>query len=171
MATTTIKVEDARVQNALASLVAAITAPGKALDEIGAVVTENVRLGFDESEDPYGRPWKAVLRDGGQPLRDTGNLANSFSYQVRGNAVAVGSGLTVSHNGRSHNLADIHQFGRTIVPVNAKALRFQVNGQFVTAQQVTIPPRKMLPEGGWPDEWAEDVAAIVDDYLSEAIGP
>lgn len=169
MTTATIKVEDARVQTALAALQAAIAQPQQALDEIGAVVAENVRLGFDQSEDPYGRPWKAVLR-GGQPLRDTGMLANSFTHEVRGNAVAVGSNRTVTYDGRSHNLADIHQFGRTIRPVKAKLLRFKINGQFVSALETKIPARPMLPTGGWPDEWAADVAAIVDDYLAEAIG-
>lgn len=170
MTATTIQVDDSRVQTALAALQAAIAQPQQALDEIGAVVTENVRLGFDQSEDPYGRPWKTVRRAGGQPLRDTGLLANSFTYEVRGDAVAVGSSRTVTYDGRSHNLADIHQFGRTIRPVNAKALRFEVNGQFVTALKTTIPARPMLPADGWPDEWAADVAAIVDDYLAEAIG-
>ena len=168
MAGITIEIDDARVQSALASLIAALASPAEALDEIGAVLTENVRLGFHDSKDPYGRPWKAVLR-GGQPLRDTGNLANSFTYRVSGDGVTIGSGLTVTYNGRRHNLADIHQFGRTIRPVKAKALRFKLNGRFATAKETTIPPRPMLPEGSWPPEWREDVLDILQRHLQEAI--
>lgn len=38
----------------------------------------------------------------------------------------------------------IHELGGRIVPVRAPALRFQINGQWVTTQQVDIPARPYL---------------------------
>lgn len=161
MSGVTVKIDDRLVLRAINSIIDAAANPSNTLSRIGAVATDLVRLGFDNSTDPYGRPWKPVLRAGGQPLRDTGNLANSWTYAVRGDAVAVGSNLTVTHDGRSHNLAAIHQHGATIRPVKAKALRFMLNGKMVTAKKTVIRPRKMLPEGGWPNDWRDDVLEIV----------
>ena len=163
-----IEVKDEQVIRALTALGNAIGNPEPALQKIGAVVTENIRLGFDDGSDPYGRPWKAVLR-GGQPLRDTGNLANSWNPAMRGDTVAIGSNLEVEYDGRRHNLATIHQNGVTIRPRKAKALRFVVNGRHVSAQQVTIPARPMIPTKGWPDDWRDEVGGIVQRHLDGAI--
>lgn len=163
-----IEIRDQQVLRALNALLAAADNTDGALQQIGATVTESIRLGFDDSTDPYGRPWKSVLR-GGQPLRDTGNLANSWTYALRGDAVAIGSNLEVEYDGRRHNLATIHQYGATIRPRKAKALRFSVGGHWATAQAVTIPPRRMVPDRGWPDDWRDEVTDIVAAHIDGAI--
>ena len=164
----TVEIDDKQVQSALSALLSAVERPEPALQQIGVSTVENIRMGFDTSSDPYGRPWKAVLR-GGQPLRDTGNLANSWTYALRGGVVAVGSQREVEYDGRRHNLATIHQYGATIRPVKAKALRFQVNGRFVTSHGVTVPARPMIPANGWPDDWRDEVSGIVADHIRRAL--
>ena len=97
----------------------------------------NVKLGFDRSTDPYGRPWlPPKVREGGQPLVDKGHLRDSMTHQVNGDSVAVGTNL---------EYARIQNFGGTIKPVNAQALRFFVGNQAVFVGQVTIPPRPFFP--------------------------
>ena len=164
----TVEIDDKQVQSALSALLSAVERPEPALKRIGATLTDNIRLGFHDSQDPYGRPWKAVLRESGQPLRDAGNLMDSFTYRVTDNEVVVGSALTVEYDGRRHNLAAIHQYGATIRPVKAKALRFVINGRHIAAQKVTIPPRKMIPDRGLPDEWRDDVLDILQRHLAAA---
>jgi phage gpG-like protein len=139
----TITVDDKRVTDVLGKLLGALSNPHDALAEIGAVVTENVRLGFADGKDPYGRPWAPVKR-GGSPLRDTGMLMNSWAYRVDGDSVVVGSNRRDPKSGAY--IATIHQFGRG-----------------------RIPARPMLPEGTWPESWARDVAEVVNDYLREAL--
>lgn len=163
-----VEIDDRHVLRALNALESAASQSDRALREIGATITENIRLGFDSGADPYGRPWKAVLRKGGRPLRNTGNLANSWTYVVRDGAVSIGSNLQVDYDGRSHNLATIHQRGMTIKPRKAKALRFTVNGQTATARSVTIRARPMVPDRGWPDDWRDEVTDIIAGYIDGA---
>jgi phage gpG-like protein len=121
-----------------------------------AALTE-LRRGFRNSRDPYGKPWaELVLRDG-KPLRDTGRLANSFSLRLTPNGFTIGTPIEFAY---------VHQFGATIVPVRAKALRFKPRGskRFVTLQKAVIPARKMLPEGDDLGTWREPIA----DALGEA---
>lgn len=65
--------------------------------------------------------------------RRTGRLATSFFIdQVGAYEFEVSSGLIY---------APVHEFGATIRPVRARALRFTVGSQVVFAQKVTIPAR------------------------------
>src|SRR6056297_225886 len=68
----------------------------------------------------------------GQVLhRKTGKLAQSVNYKYNNDwSINVGSNL---------RYAAIHEFGGTIVPKNAGALHFQIDGQWVMTQKVTMP--------------------------------
>jgi phage gpG-like protein len=116
-----------------------------------AAMTE-LRMGFRRGRSPTGKAWASpVLRDG-RPLRDTGVLANSFSYTVTGRGFELGS---------SHAGAAVHQFGATIVPVKAPRLRFKVgrgkDARWFTRDRVVIPARQMLPVGDL-GEWTKPIA-------------
>jgi len=119
-----------------------------------------VNYGFRTSTSPDGFTWPALKsRPGGKPLQDTRrNLQASISPRF-------GSGrfrLVTPFIG-----AKVHQYGATIVPVRAKALRFGVRGaapargrrgptSIVFAQKVVIPQRQYLPIGpNLPDRWRE----------------
>jgi phage gpG-like protein len=74
---------------------------------------------------------------GGNPLNvRTGRLRRSLGWEFRGSeTVAVGTNV---------EYGPVHEFGATITPRSASALRFQVNGQWVTTQKVRIPKRPWL---------------------------
>ena len=66
----------------------------------------------------------------------TGHLRESiFSKMIGPNAVEVGAAAIY---------AAIHEFGGIIVPRNAKALIFQINGRWVRVQRVVMPKRPFV---------------------------
>jgi phage gpG-like protein len=73
----------------------------------------------------------------GNPLHvRSGRLRRSLGWEFRGNdTAAVGTNV---------EYGPIHEFGGTITPRSASALRFQVNGQWVTTQKVRMPRRPWL---------------------------
>jgi len=68
----------------------------------------------------------------------TGNLARSITMDVDD------AGLEAEVGPRRVVYAAIHEYGGVIRPVRARALMFQVGGQWVTARSVTIPARPYL---------------------------
>lgn len=143
--------------------------------EVSAVLAEEaltqIALGFRQGVDPDGVPWKPSRRaslQGGQTLRDTGRLANSWS---RGQAdlEVRPDGFTIGTNVR---YARIHQFGGDIRPVRARALRFQTaDGQWHTRQRVRIPQRAMVPTGGaLPPRWDRAFRREAEEIIREGLG-
>jgi len=130
------------------------------LASAGRALLTRVQLGFRRSEDPYGRPWKAVRR-GGQPLVDRGRLRRSFSYRVDRDGLVIGTNV---------RYARVHQTGAVIRAKNHPYLRFRVGGQWVRKKKVTIPARPMLPNGteGLPLAWQKDVDRAFAGYLEGA---
>jgi phage gpG-like protein len=127
------------------------------LHELGNAVVDQTRLRFVDQASPAGVPWVKSLRaqvQGGQTLRDTGRLMNSFTYNVIGNSVEVGTSLPY---------AAVHQFGAHIQAVNGPYLRFRLpNGQFCQVGSVDIPARPFM---GFSDTDRQELADIVADYL------
>ena len=133
------------------------------MDEIGASMVDLIQLGFNDSKDPYGNQWDDVGR-GGDPLRNTAVLMNSFNATVRGDSVVVGSNITV---GDGYNLGAIHQEGVKIKPRKAKYLKFMIGDRFVSAKEVTIPARPMIPnDQDWPAEWSDEVNEILLRHIT-----
>lgn len=123
--------------------------------QAGEAALTELRKGFRASRDPYGHTWKELAIRSGKPLRDTGRLANSFSLQITKDGFVIGTPIAYAH---------VHQFGATIVPVNAPALRFRVRGVgFFTLQKVVIPARPMLPEGDDLGTWRDPIAEACGD--------
>lgn len=95
-------------------------------------------------------PWKPLSpntiasRRGGNAkiLRDTGRLAQSFTYNVMGNKVSVGTNLKI---------AEYHNFGTgpfQIRPNTGKMLKFRTASGMVFARKVNhpgIPRRPLIP--------------------------
>lgn len=102
---------------------------------------------FEAGRDPYGKPWAKLTSRHGQPLRDRGLLMNSLHGRAAG---TKGFRVKTSHPG-----AMLHNFGGTIVPKAAKALRFKVHGRWVYAKRVVVPKRQFFPDTGrTPKAWA-----------------
>lgn len=127
------------------------------LHELGNAVVDQTRLRFVDQASPAGVPWVKSLRaqvQGGQTLRDTGRLMNSFTYNVIGNSVEVGT--DVAH-------AAVHQYGAHITAVHGPFLKFRLpNGQFCQVGSVDIPARPFM---GFSDTDRQELADIVADYL------
>ena len=85
--------------------------------------------------------------------RISGNLAQSLTYRVGRNFAEVGTNLPY---------AAIHEFGGTIKPKNGKYLKFQINGKWIFAKQVTIPKRPYL-EPSLKDLFASGKAQLIAD--------
>uniref|UniRef100_A0A6M3KA36 Putative tail protein n=1 Tax=viral metagenome TaxID=1070528 RepID=A0A6M3KA36_9ZZZZ len=100
----------------------------------------------------------------GQVLKvDTGRLRRSVTSRVslvgQGARAAVGTNVFYGR---------VHEFGATIVPKKAKALRFQVNGKWVTTQKVVIPKRPWLKPG--IAEMLPKVVKVVGDGMLTELG-
>lgn len=126
-----------------------------------------VQMGFRTSTAPDGTPWPPLKVRVGKPLRDTGRLGNSFSARATATGIEVGTNV-------DDKIVVTHQEGRTIRPVNAKRLRFQVPGAigkrgrrgpgtWAFAKEVTVPARPMVPTNGeLPPKWMDACNAAAD---------
>lgn len=56
--------------------------PAPAMADGASSVVDHIKLGFRDSRDPWGRPWKPLKVRKGKPLIDTGKLRSSFYYTV-----------------------------------------------------------------------------------------
>jgi phage virion morphogenesis protein len=158
-----IQLDDRELRAALQRLGQVVGDLTPALHDIGADLVARVDLGFTDGADPYGNPWEALKpstvakrRKGSNvPLRDTGNLANSFTYNVIGDVLEVGTNVPY---------APTHQRGA------AKGAygRTRRNAPIPWGD---IPARPMLPDAtrGLPDEWRESVLNIVQRHIEDAL--
>lgn len=120
-----------------------------------------VLLGFEQSRDPYGNPWKPpVTRPGGKPLLDKGRLRNSIN--VKSNQ----SGFIVSTD---VSYAATHQYGATIkAKTPGKPLKFRVGKSgWRSKYSVTIPRRQFMPENYLGPIWSEALGLEADRILAE----
>jgi phage gpG-like protein len=76
--------------------------------QLGEAARTLVALEFDSGKDPYGQPWAPLVAREGQPLRDTGRLANSWS--------AFGVGPSGFRIGTDVEYAAFHQEGTARIP-------------------------------------------------------
>lgn len=146
---------------ALIERIAGIPSMRRRLIQEGALeARRQVRLGFVQGRDPYGKRWAAVRRAGGMPLRETGRLAD-FTARLDATGFWVEPGAPY---------AATHQYGATIKPKTAKRLRFQVDGATYFARKVVIPQRMMVPEGDIGPIWATAFAARFNSVMTEQVG-
>jgi phage gpG-like protein len=132
---------------------------------INAALAEGVREStlerFRQSKAPDGRRWRTSIRaaqEGGRTLIQTAQLRNSIHARSDASGFAVGT--NVKH-------AATHQFGepgRTIRARRKKALRFQVNGRWVSKKKVriAIPARPFL---GLSEEDMREMKATVEEFV------
>lgn len=136
---------------------------GKINAALAEVVRESTLDRFKRSEGPDGKRWKVSIRaqsEGGKTLIQSSQLRHSIKSKSDASGFAVGT--NVKH-------AATHQFGekgRTIRAKRKKALRFQVDGKWVSKKQVRIriPARPFL---GLSDEDMEEIKATVEDFIGK----
>lgn len=159
-ASRSIAIEDEALREGLGRIVDAGRDPRPVLEEIGVYGVKSTRDRFFDEQGPGGLPWLPSirkLRQGGRTLTESGRLRDDISYQVGQDFVEWGT--AVIYGG-------VHQFGATIRPVAAEALRFEIPGVgWITRKEVTIPARPFL---GVDDADREAHGEILVHWLERA---
>ncbi|MCX0332166.1 phage virion morphogenesis protein [Acinetobacter radioresistens] len=129
-------------------------------DEIGAGLVDSVQHRFLTGTDVDGNPWKVSWRarmQGGETLRDTGRLMNSYTHNVLSNGVEVGTDVAYAPH--------LH-YGATILPKNGQYITFAVGGQYRKVKQSIIPPRTQLGIDAEDEVMVLDiVGSFIDEHL------
>lgn len=99
--------------------------------------------------------------------RRSGNLINSII--VRSKIIGEGAEATIKVGAK---YGAIHEFGGTILPKNAKALHWKINGKDIFAKKVVIPARPYMrpaiEEGS--EEIANEMKSALIDVIWEGAG-
>jgi hypothetical protein len=133
---------------------------------LAAAALKQVADEFAEQRDPYGDAWAPLTSRDGQALRDTGASAAAVNAPR-----ADGIGFTINFP-RGH--MKTHNYGATIVPRAAAALRFVVRGAVVFAQKVVVPKRQIVPDRArglgpfWSKAFADEARALLRRRLGVA---
>lgn len=129
-------------------------------DEIGAGLVNSVQHRFLTGTGVDGNPWKISWRaklQGGETLRDTGRLMNSYTHNVLSSGVEVGTDVAYAPH--------LH-YGATILPKNGQYITFAVGGQYRKVKQSIIPPRTQLGLDAEDEAMVLDiVGSFIDDIL------
>lgn len=136
------------------------TVKAQMFDEIGAELVGSLQMRFVHGVDVDGNPWKVSWRarmQGGETLRDTGRLMNSYTYNVLGSGVEVGTDVMY---------APYLHFGATIQPKNSQYITFSVGSQYRKVKQVINPPREQLGLSSEDEVMVLDiVGGFINDYI------
>lgn len=167
------EVIDKEVREAFARLKASGDDMTPALNVVGRTIRDRVRLGFKFSKSPYGEAWAPLRIRKGKPLVNSGRFRSSIDFRVGGDGaseyVDVGTNFGPLPGGKS--IAAVHQFGATIVPKQAKFLRFMGANGYIT-KKVVIPARPFLPIVGddlvMPDAWSTAVIKALKRHFDAA---
>lgn len=129
-------------------------------DEIGAGLVNSVQNRFLTGTDVDGNPWKISWRarmQGGETLRDTGRLMNSYTHNVLSSGVEVGTDVAYAPH--------LH-YGATILPKNGQYITFAVGGQYRKVKKSIIPPRTQLGLDAEDEVMVLDiVGSFIDEHL------
>jgi phage gpG-like protein len=98
-------------------------------------------LSLKAIDDGFG---KALLDVEGVSKKDFTSHLHVRSGHLRRSIYSRKTGFLKGFAGSNLKYAAIHQYGGTIRPVRAKALRFKVGGSFVTVKKVKIPERPYI---------------------------
>ena len=129
-------------------------------DEIGAGLVNSVQHRFLTGTGVDGNPWKISWRacmQGGETLRDTGRLMNSYTHNVLSSGVEVGTDVAYAPH--------LH-YGATILPKNGQYITFAVGGQYRKVKQSILPPRPQLGLDAEDEVMVLDiVGSFIDEHL------
>lgn len=156
----TIQADSSPIEAVLKLLGSFDSLKAQLFDEIGAGLESSVQNRFLTGTDVDGNPWKISWRvrmQGGETLRDTGRLMNSYTYTVLSHGVEVGTNV---------EYAPYLHFGATILPKNGQYITFAVGGQYRKVKQSIIPPRTQLGLDAEDEVMVLDiVGSFIDEHL------
>lgn len=136
------------------------SARAELMDQIGSYGVASTQDRFLDEESPSGEKWEKSARvkeKGGSTLRESNQLFQSLTHEYAAEYAAWGSNKVY---------AGIHNFGGVIEPKTAAKLAFNVGGQFVMVDKVTMPQREFL---GLSDADRQEIEHITTDWLQEVL--
>ena len=156
----TIQADSSPIEAVLKQLGSFDSLKAQLFDEIGAGLVNSVQNRFLTGNDVDGNPWKISWRarmQGGETLRDTGRLMNSYTHNVLSSGVEVGTDVVYAPH--------LH-YGATILPKNGQYITFAVGGQYRKVKQSILPPRTQLGLNVEDEVMVLDiVGSFIDDIL------
>ncbi len=159
----TIQADSSPIEAVLKQLGSFDSLKSQLFDEIGAGLVDSVQHRFLTGTDVNGNPWKISWRarmQGGETLRDTGRLMNSYTHNVLSSGVEVGTDVAYAPH--------LH-YGATILPKNGQYITFAVRGQYRKVKQSILPPRTQLGLDAEDEVMVLDiVGSFIDDILRGA---
>ena len=126
------------------------------LGDIGQHMVNRVFDNFQDGKTFDGSDMAASKRakeQGGKTLVDSGLLRDSYTFSVSGDEVEIGS---------NDIRAAIHHFGGEIRAKNGGSLAFEIDGQVILVESVTMPARPVL---GITDQDEKDFSDLVVDHI------
>ncbi|MBX9881265.1 MAG: phage virion morphogenesis protein [Sphingomonas sp.] len=154
-----ISVDD-QLGPALARAVEAAIDLTPAMGDIAGELEKEAARSFEFERSPIGVPWKPsrrAIEEGGQTLSKSGDLLGSLEANWGKDFAEAGP----ETSGGAGRYAAIHQFGGTIRPRQAKALR--VGKRFFAS--VKIPARPYL---GWNDTLERYAIDTLIEHIARA---
>ncbi len=156
----TIQADSSPIEAVLKQLGSFDSLKSQLFDEIGAGLVDSVQHRFLTGTDVNGNPWKISWRaklQGGETLRDTGRLMNSYTHNVLSSGVEVGTDVAYAPH--------LH-YGATILPKNGQYITFAVGGQYRKVKQSVLPPRTQLGLDAEDEVMVLDiVGSFIDEHL------
>lgn len=157
---TTIRADSSPIEAVLNQLGSFDSLRNQLFDEIGAGLVNSVQHRFLTGTGVDGNPWKISWRaklQGGETLRDTGRLMNSYTHNVLSSGVEVGTDVVYAPH--------LH-YGATILPKNGQYITFAVGGQYRKVKQSVLPPRTQLGLDAEDEVMVLDiVGSFIDEHL------
>lgn len=156
----TIQADSSPIEAVLNQLGSFDSLKSQLFDEIGAGLVDSVQHRFLTGTDVNGNPWKISWRarmQGGETLRDTGRLMNSYTHNVLSSGVEVGTDVAYAPH--------LH-YGATILSKNGQYITFAVGSQYRKVKQSIIPPRTQLGLDAEDEVMVLDiVGSFIDEHL------
>lgn len=107
--------------------------------DVGRRLVNDFKMGFRLSVAPDGEKWKPLKHREGQPLRDTGRLRNSITFQASEKYVEIGTNVVY---GRAHQFGvtkqNVPEHTKLINQAFGKKLKFPV---YATVKAHTKNPK------------------------------
>jgi len=162
MAGASFNIDFSKMNNVFGTAMSRLSDLQQLSDALGEQLVSSTIERFENETGPDGEKWKPSRRaedEGGQTLSDTGLLKNSINYEASPSAVVVGTTDSVK--------GAIHQFGGTIKPKQANALKFETPNGFVTVKQVKMPARPYI---GINNEDIKEAKAAIALFMRRGFG-
>lgn len=162
MAGASFSMDFSRMRRIFGNAVEQMAARQELANTIGEQLVSSTLERFEDGKGPDGKEWDKSQRakdENGRTLVDRGHLKASINYEASPAAVIVGTTDRVK--------GAIHQLGGTIKPKRAKALKFKIGPDFVTAKKVKMPARPYL---GINEADIEDAKDTIAEFMQRGFG-